>query len=352
MPQTSRDVVEALQALLAKRADLLEALEGAIRAADLPAYFSDLDGFYDFVAASVEQIPENSDAMMQMDLAYYYVVSRSKDRVLATDPAFQQWNLAFHDAWGAFLNSDASRGHLESYIRDKNFDVADYQEGPSGWHSFNQFFARQTKPGKRPIAELSDPSVVVSPCDCMILNMATIDADSRVTMKGHEAAISTLLADSEYSDAFAGGLYLSGFLQLFDYHRFHTPAAGTVLEARKIPGYVGMSVVKEDGVLTPVPMPEFQFTQDRALMVLETTHMGLVALLPVGMAQISSVVLTAEPGVELYKGEEFGYFQFGGSNILMLTQAGRFTPDPALVPADPKATPSHLLQGQRIGRAV
>ncbi len=45
---------------------------------------------------------------------------------------------------------------------------------------------------------------------------------------------------------------------------------------------------------------------------------GLVACLPMGMAQVSSVVITAEVGVTLHKGEELGYFQFGASAFVMV----------------------------------
>ena len=42
---------------------------------------------------------------------------------------------------------------------------------------------------------------------------------------------------------------------------------------------------------------------------------------PIGMAQLSSVVLTAEVGVTLRNGEELGYFQFGGSDFVMAASA-------------------------------
>jgi phosphatidylserine decarboxylase len=51
------------------------------------------------------------------------------------------------------------------------------------------------------------------------------------------------------------------------------------------------------------------------------TPIGLVAVIPVGMSLVSSVVLTAELGVTLRKGEELAYFQFGGSDIVLLFQS-------------------------------
>ena len=61
----------------------------------------------------------------------------------------------------------------------------------------------------------------------------------------------------------------------------------------------------------------YQFTQTRGIIVIDSP-IGLVACLPVGIAHVSSVVITANEGVTLHKGEELGYFQFGGSDFVLL----------------------------------
>ena len=65
--------------------------------------------------------------------------------------------------------------------------------------------------------------------------------------------------------------------------------------------------------------PGYQFLQTRGCIVLET-KIGYMAVLPIGMAQVS-IVLTAEVGVNLRKGEEISYFQFGGSDCAIVFQA-------------------------------
>ena len=337
-------IVQELQNLLNSRPDLLSALEQSIVKVQMPQYFYDLPTFYAFVAASVVQTPQNSDAMMQQDLVYYYLLSISPDRILEKDPEFQAWNTRFTDTWGEFLDTDQSSGCLDTYINDPKFNIDQYQRGPSGWHSFNQFFARQTKPGMRPLAGEPGSGTVVSPADFVIVEVEEIQQDSVFIAKHARFSISELLGESNYKNAFDGGLYISGILRIYDYHRFHTPVAGKVVEARKIPGRIGLTIEREADMLVPVPRDGFQFTQDRGLLILDSPEMGLVALLPIGMAQISSVVISAEPGVELRRGEEVGYFQFGGSNIIMLTQKGRFD-------FDKTALEQHRLQGAKIGIA-
>lgn len=345
----SHPVVDELKILLKSRKDLKSALESAITNARLPEYFSDLQSFYAFVEKTVVQVPKHSNEMMQMDIAFYYVLSISPDEILFKDPEFQQWTRDYTNAWADFLNTDASTGELQSYIDDPSFRIGEYQEGPSGWHSFNQFFARQPKPGMRPLAKLDDPAVVLSPCDFSLMQpLMDISDDATVTIKGGiTLKISELLKDCRHNDAFNGGSLLSGFLKISDYHRFHSPIGGKVVESRKIPGRIGLTIERdhEKGILKAAPKPGFQFNQDRGVMVIDSPEMGLVGLLPVGMAQISSVVITAEEGVELHKGAEFGYFQFGGSNMLMLTEKGRFSFDQSVLKK------KHILQGSAIGRA-
>jgi phosphatidylserine decarboxylase len=133
---------------------------------------------------------------------------------------------------------------------------------------------------------------------------------------------------SPYKDRFENGLFMHAFLNTFDYHRQHAPVGGKVLEARVIPGQVYLEV---DAVpagngthmlnpLRKLDAPDnagYQFAQARGLVVIESP-IGLVAVLPIGMCQVSSVIMTAEVGITLRKGEELSYFQFGGSDIIML----------------------------------
>lgn len=87
----------------------------------------------------------------------------------------------------------------------------------------------------------------------------------------------------------------------------------------------------------------FQFKQTRGLVIIESS-LGLVAIVPVGMGHVSSVVITAEVGAELYKGQELGYFAYGGSDMVMVFEGGK---------VDFSAhTGIHYKQGEQIARAV
>lgn len=246
------------------------------------------------------------------------------------------WMVRYAKAMGEFLDTPESLTpeSLRSFYESPNYNMSDYIVPHGGWKTFNQFFARNFKPGLRPVAAVSDPNVIVSAADSTFAGQWEIRTDSNVTVKNLHWSIVELLDGSPYQDRFVNGLFMHAFLGPSDYHRQHAPVAGTVVEARVIPGQVYLEVVAE-----PVPgdvtgrhrlKPQrnfdaldnagYQFAQARGLVVLETA-IGLVAVLPIGMSQVSSVILTAEKGVTLRKGEEISYFQFGGSDIVVLFEA-------------------------------
>jgi len=133
------------------------------------------------------------------------------------------------------------------------------------------------------------------------------------------------LQDSDYADRFKGGIFCHMFLNSIDYHRWHTPVQGKVVEARVIQGqcYLDVNVTQKwvngekFNFLNALDGTGYQFVQTRGLIVIDSP-IGLVACMPMGMAQVSSVVITAQEGVTLQKGEELGYFQFGGSDWVIV----------------------------------
>jgi len=258
------------------------------------------------------------------------------------------WMVRYADAMGHFLDTPESltEESLKSFYDSPSYNMGDYMRPHGGWKTFNQFFARNYKPGKRPVAALNDPRVIVSPADSTFAGQWEIRTNSHVTVKNLHWAIEELMEGSPYKHRFQNGLFMHAFLGPNDYHRQHAPVAGKVVEARVIPGQVYLEVIAE-----PIPddtsgrhrlkpvrafdAPDnagYQFAQARGLVVLDSP-IGLVAVLPIGMCQVSSVIVTAEEGVTLRKGEEISYFQFGGSDIIVLFEAASnvsFTAQPGV----------------------
>jgi hypothetical protein len=173
--------------------------------------------------------------------------------------------------------------------------VDDYFEGPSGWLTFNQFFAREMRPGKRPIAAPRDDKVIVSPADAVFMGHWPITEDSNITLKGVNWAVADLLDSSPYKDAFKGGIYMHSFLYIDDYHRYHVPVGGTVKEIRNISGRVYLDVRRNpDGSLDVVDGDTYQFNQERGLIVIDSPEVGLYGLRLVGQPDARGRRRTAE----------------------------------------------------------
>ncbi len=333
-------VVTELLNLMESRPDLRDSVEAAIELAELRD-IRDMDHFVAYLDNLVTFVPTEREVVPEC-LKFYYIVNQAPDNALNEDEQFNVWMKDLVQAWGAFLDTPASAEGIETFREATNYNIDDYIEGPSGWQTFNQFFAREVKSGRRPVAEPRNDRVVVSPADAVFMGQWPIDENSNITIKGVNWAIAELLGDSPYRDAFAGGIYTHSFLYIDDYHRYHVPVAGTVKELRNISGKVYMDVFREDdGTLNVVDGDTYQFNQERGLVVIDSPEVGLVAVLPIGMAYVSSVNLTTEVGAELRKGDQFGYFMFGGSDIVTVFQDRNVVLDAEVG--------KKYLQGQRLG---
>ncbi|MDP3544487.1 MAG: phosphatidylserine decarboxylase [Elusimicrobiota bacterium] len=335
-------IVSELIAFLESRPDLEAALKESIHEADRPDV-STLAEYLAFLDEMVVLIPRDRELNAYI-LKFYYLINLSPGGILQADKGFLAWTRKFAKDWGAFLDTPESAAGLDSFRANPAYRIGDYLEAPGGWKTFNRFFAREVRPGMRPVDDAGDDNVFVSPADSVYQGRWPIAEHSTITVKGWKWSLLELLTGSPYQDRFRGGTFVHGFLDVNDYHRFHAPAAGTVLEARKIPGNVAMDVVKKaDGTLGMVDGTGHQFTQDRGLVVIDSP-LGLVAVLPVGMAQVSSVNLTVKAGATLAKGAELGFFAFGGSDIVLLFEAGKIRMDAKIG--------THYDQGRKIGHAV
>jgi phosphatidylserine decarboxylase precursor len=330
--------IEELKSIVEARKEIGDALTHSIRKAGMPDVAS-LDDFYKFLSTILGEIPIRAE-MSNKASKLHYLIGQSPGDILKKDSTFHNWLRGFFQSFGAFMDTTDSAKELDSFIKDPSYNIDDYDRGPGGWFTFNQFFTRHVKPGKRPVDAICDNKIIVSPCDGVYKGCWRIDDNSAVTAKDTDYSIIDLLEGSAYKDRFSGGIFTHSYLDTNDYHRYHTPVGGVVKEVRKIPGDVMVKTIRdESGELKTISDVGFQFRQTRGLVILES-EIGLVALLPIGMGHVSSVNLTVEPGISLVKGEEFGYFAYGGSDMVMLFQDGRlqFMAEPC----------THYKQGKRI----
>lgn len=252
------------------------------------------------------------------------------------------WLTEYNNTWRDFLDSEASwkQAYLDMLLRDPSWNLdKGWYESPDHWHSFNEFFSRKLSGGDaRPIAEPGDDSVVVSPADSLPQGVWAIDEDGMfyadpiqredgVTIKDSTfVSVEQLLGEpgAEYAALFHDGILTHTYLNYDDYHRYHFPVSGVVEAVYKIPyaNAVGGVVYwdKEKGLyVLESNSLSWQSVETRGCVLIRTDY-GMVAVIPVGMGQVSSVnfLETVKPGTEVRKGDELGYFLFGGSDCVML----------------------------------
>ena len=308
-----------------------------------------LEDYYDWCESNLHWVPKEDpegDIVYQHVTMFYYLLdqspvkelqtpiipSRLKDNVMPPLSPLSAWMRKFVISLGQWMDTPESLTDdaVKSYYDSPRYNMGDYDVPNGGWKTFNQFFARRVKPGYRPVAAVNDDHIIVSPADSTNDGQWEVNAKSQVNIKGLEWSLEELLEGSKYKDDFAGGIWIHQFLNTTDYHRQHASVGGKVLEARVLQGvtWLGVDAVPVEGdtegrrhivrrKLNALDEAGYQFMQTRGLIVIQS-KIGKVAILPMGMAQVSSIVVTAEEGVTLRKGEEISYFQFGGSDIVVV----------------------------------
>jgi phosphatidylserine decarboxylase len=381
-------ITRALRQLIEEQPEVGELLAQSIAAAakvnpdprtnpvqTLPEYFAFIDESSKLIPRQIVANPPEliRDQILQLICYFYFLVDQPLDALadkglyknaIQYAPPFSDWLRDFTIAWGQFLNTEASwtQATYQQFLADPSFGLMrDWYESPTRWSTFNQFFARYLRdPSVRPIAAPDDPRVVTSPADSVPQGVWPIDEQSRIQVEGGLGiklarfySIPELLGpDSAYSDAFAGGVLTHTFLNVNDYHRYHFPVGGTVKEINQIQRNVALEVTwnAETGRYDPVDSTGWQFSQTRGLVIVDTGDTGLVALIPMGMAMVSSVQFEDDVAVGEHhaKGDMLGNFLFGGSDFVMVfqQQAGFALTAPREPVGDGYA---HLLMGAAYG---
>lgn len=247
---------------------------------------------------------------------------------------FASWLTTYANSWGDWLSTEESwnDAYYNMVATDPDWGLSKgwYEDG-SHWHTFNDFFARRlASPDMRPVADAE----VVSPADSWPKELWTIGDDNRLEYPANLQIKTAKLSDiaqligedSEYKDAFAGGTLTHTFLDVNDYHRYHSPVEGIICELRHIPGVAaggGYTLWDNEQKLYYYHNDMgFQMVETRSCAIIETEDYGLVAMMPIGMSQICSCnwLESLHVGDRLERGQEMGYFLFGGSDIVLIFQ--------------------------------
>jgi phosphatidylserine decarboxylase len=242
--------------------------------------------------------------------------------------------------WCEFLSSsdslyvlnDSPRGWKSEAAR-KAIGIDQYEHDPDdehwGFASWNDYFTRRFRDGVRPVDSPDDDKVVVSACESTPYSIRTaVQRRDRFWIKSQPYSLADMLADDESVDQFVGGTVYQAFLSATDYHRWHSPVTGTIVRAFVQDGTYYSEADSEgpDAVEPQNSQGYLAHVAARAIILIEADDpvIGLLAFVAIGMSEVSSCVLgpAVAPGATVAKGEELGYFQFGGSTHCLVFRPG------------------------------
>lgn len=209
---------------------------------------------------------------------------------------------------GKFMSGAVSRVLIPSFIKNNHIDMSQFEE--ADYPSYNAFFTRKIRPGAR-IFDM-EPTHFVSPCDSK-LTVLPITADGKLTIKHTDYTVSSLLKDDALAREYYGGYAMIFRLTVDDYHRYSYPVDGEKSENTVIPGALH--------TVNPVANDYYPIYKENAreYCTIENDVFGKILMMEVGALMVGKIV--NHHGVKTVKrGEEKGYFEFGGSTVVVLTK--------------------------------
>jgi len=178
--------------------------------------------------------------------------------------------------------------------------------------TFNEFFIRELKPGARPIACMNRNDVAVCAADCRLMAFQSVEDSTRFWIKGKKFSIRGLLGKNVNPNAFLDGSLVIFRLAPQDYHRFHVPVSGVIEQFVDVSGSLY--------TVNPIAVNSKYcnvFTENkRTVAIISTAEFGKVAFVAIGATMVGSINFVRKEGEHVKKGDELGYFSFGGSTVI------------------------------------
>jgi phosphatidylserine decarboxylase len=243
--------------------------------------------------------------------------------------------------YGSWMNCPSSTKKIQPFIEEFDIDMSIAQK--KNFNSFNDFFTRKLKNIARPID--TNSKIAVSPADGKILAYADI-RNSDFIIKGYRFDICSFLNNAGLAKNYLGGTLVIIRLAPFDYHRFHFPISGNASPITRIDGnYYSVNP------LALRKMTEIFCLNKREYTIISSPLFGDVVMTEVGATMVGSIVQTYT-GDFVRKGEEKGYFKFGGSTVVLLFEKNKIYIDQDLLANTLKGYETVIKEGERIGESM
>jgi len=232
----------------------------------------------------------------------------------------------FSQVYGYAQDSLKSAKKVPPFLKKFNIQIDQYKKGSfkenpieTSYRSFNEFFIREFQEGQRPFTPNDDDMGAFA--EARYFGHESMTDDLTIPVKGSMLRAVDLIGDRELAEAFIGGPLMIARLCPVDYHRYHYPDDGKTLKAFSVPGDLHS--------VNPLALKYRQdifIKNERRVAILETEHFGKLAYIEVGATCVGKIVQSFDESGPFKKGDEKGYFLFGGSTVVLCGEKGRWKP--------------------------
>ena len=249
--------------------------------------------------------------------------------------------LWFSKWYGWRMNHLESRKKIEPFIKSYGVDVGEFAESVNRYRNFNEFFYRKLKPEARPIDSGEDCAVF--PADGRHLAIENINTADQFYIKGQSFDLVKFLGDTELAEEFVGGTVLISRLCPVDYHRYHFPVSGMASDVQILNG-----TLRSVSPLALRRQLSILWENRRARTVVDSPQFGKVCVMEVGATCVGGMHSIFKVG-KVEKGDDKGFFSFGGSCVATVFRKGAIRLDGDLLEQAADGREVYAKMGERCG---
>lgn len=246
--------------------------------------------------------------------------------------------------FGRLQQHPLSRIKIPGFVSQYHIDLSEALMPPNGYGSFNDFFTRRLKPGSRSVT--ANPLSLASVADSRLLTVA-LEKNTRIAIKGMRWRLSQLLGTDALDSHYNNGLCLCFRLAPCDYHRF-----GYADDGVQGPVYTLAGPLHSVNPLALRHKEDILATNFRQWCLIRSVHFGTLIQVEIGAMMVGSIVQNQPRGGSVCKGAEKGYFQFGGSTVLLILEPGRIQMDADILKYSRQGIETRVRYGESVGKAV
>ena len=248
----------------------------------------------------------------------------------------------FSKLYGMFCDTKLSTHKIQSFVKEFDIDMTITKKAVDEFTSFNDFFTRELTLKSRPINK--DKNILISPGDGRLIAYNNIDLNNIIQIKGLTYSLKELINNDNIAENYRYGTCIILRLAPTDYHRFHFIDSGIPCESHFINGhYYSVNPIALKTI------PKLFCENKREWSLFKSDNFDDILYIEVGATCVGSILQSYKPSIRVNKGDEKGYFKFGGSTVVLFFKKGCVKIDDDILKQSSLGFESKVILGEKIG---